>query len=137
MQMQDDIHKLKKMMDLVFEKMCASSARLSSPAAFKRLTLVPFCSVPFALVDLGGTRSDRHGVDSPYDAADAYGASPSLSLSLYGRGLSVLGADVALLLYSVADKDRIIEMLNRLSSRVRSPSRRHAPATSKYTGPQD
>ncbi|DAZ94855.1 TPA: hypothetical protein N0F65_008157 [Lagenidium giganteum] len=53
MQMQDDIHKLKKMMDMVFEKI------------------------------------ETHSADRPYDAVDAY-----------------------------ADKDRIVEMLNRLSARM-------------------
>ncbi|TMW64649.1 hypothetical protein Poli38472_011529 [Pythium oligandrum] len=53
MQMMDDIHKLKKMMDAVFEKM------------------------------------ESHSDEKPYDAAEAY-----------------------------ADKDRIVEMLNRLSSRM-------------------
>ncbi|GAB9472021.1 dihydrolipoamide acetyltransferase [Globisporangium polare] len=73
MQMQDDIHKLKKMMDSVFEKI------------------------------------ESHSPDSAYDAADAY-----------------------------ADKDRIVEMLNRLSSRMADADMSNLTATpTKDATPED
>ncbi|ETI42946.1 hypothetical protein F441_11978 [Phytophthora nicotianae CJ01A1] len=73
MQMQDDIHKLKKLMDSVFDKI------------------------------------ENQSEQRPYDTADAY-----------------------------ADKDRIVEMLNRLSSRMADADMSNLTATpTKDATPED
>lgn len=111
MQMQDDIHKLKKMMDSVFEKMYVAPSLCVCVCVWGGVLLA---RVAQALTARG---SESHSADSAYDAADAYGACRGVFIFVKKHRWLFTKTNWICV---AADKDRIVEMLNRLSSRVRA-----------------
>uniref|UniRef100_H3GZK1 Uncharacterized protein n=1 Tax=Phytophthora ramorum TaxID=164328 RepID=H3GZK1_PHYRM len=103
MQMQDDIHKLKKLMDSVFDKILGSFAARYALCEAEKWRF-NWCINVLSLDD-SENQSEQHS----YDTADAY-----------------------------ADKDRIVEMLNRLSSRMADADMSNLTATpTKDATPED